>query len=137
MKSYSELISLRDFESRFDYLKLSGSVCAPTFGSKRYLNQLFYRSPEWRKFRRDIIFRDNGCDLGIEDRPIHGKILIHHIVPITDEDIYRRDVALLDSENVITVSFNTHQAIHYGDSSMVCPDIVPERHKNDTCPWKE
>lgn len=136
MKTYSELIEYKDFKSRFEYLCLDGVVGSTTFGSKRYLNQRFYSSPEWRQFRRDILVRDECCDLGIADRPIYTKMIIHHINPVTESDIFNRSSRLFDPENVITVSFQTHQAIHYGSSSLLVPDVVMERRPNDTCPWK-
>lgn len=133
MKSYSELLTLGAFEERYRYLKLGGKVGRATFGFDRYMNQKFYTSYEWRTFRRDIIVRDNGCDLGIDDglHEIGGKILIHHINPITPDDItmQRLDV-LLDPENVICVSHRTHEAIHYGDESLIHP--FAERRPGDT-----
>lgn len=134
-RTYSELITIPSFEERYRYLKLQGQVGSETFGYDRYLNQLFYRSPEWKSFRRDIILRDNGCDLGIEDRPIHGLIIIHHIEPISPEDILERKPCLLDFNNVICVSDMTHKAIHYGDESLLFLGIT-EREPGDTCPWK-
>lgn len=135
-KSYSELITIPTFEERFRYLKLSGIVGEDTFGSHRYLNQTFYRSAEWRRFRREIIIRDMGCDLGIEDREIPGLIIIHHINPISIDDIINRRLELLlNKENVICTSDRTHKAIHYGDESLLI--IAPiERTKFDTCPWR-
>lgn len=136
-KCYSELIKLKTFEERFLYLKenLKGCVGEDTFGFSRYLNQAFYTSHEYQHFRRDIILRDNGCDIGIEDRPIVGKIFLHHINPITKEDILQRKKSLLDPENSIIVSFETHNALHYGTLDSVLFK-VSERTKNDTCPWK-
>lgn len=134
-RSYSELISLPSFEERYKYLRLQGRVGSETFGYDRYLNQLFYRSPEWKRFRRDIILRDDGCDLGIEDRPIHGLIIIHHINPISPEEILQRSPSLFDFENVICVSDMTHKAIHYGDESLLFLGITT-REPGDTCPWK-
>lgn len=134
-KSYSELITIPDYLSRFNYLKLGGKVGDDTFGYSRYLNQTFYRSYEWKKFREKIIIRDNGCDLGIGDYEIVGRIYIHHINPITLKDIQERSSNLLDPENVICVSNNTHEAIHYGDESLLFLGVTERRH-NDTCPWK-
>lgn len=135
IKTYSELITLPTFEERFQYLKIGGAVGKETFGFERYLNQYFYSTREWKNFRRDIIVRDLGCDLGIADRRIGGKIMIHHIVPITIDDIRERNECLLNPENVICTSFDTHNAIHYGDESLLI--TVPiERTKNDTCPWR-
>lgn len=136
IKTYSELICLPSFEERFAYLKLAGSVGAETFGSNRYLNQILYTSPEWRRFRREVIIRDNGCDLGCEGFEIHGKIIIHHINPITLEDILERRLCVFDLENTICTSHNTHNAIHYSDENQI--DAIPEeRCENDTCPWKK
>ena len=136
IKSYSELITIPTFEARFEYLKLDGAVGKETFGFDRYLNQQFYNSYEYRKFRREIIVRDMGCDLGIEERPINGLIILHHINPINPEDILDRNVRiLLDPENSICVSLRTHNAIHYGDSSLLITNPI-ERKPNDTCPWR-
>ena len=135
IKSYSELIQIPTFEERFKYLQLSGSVGKETFGFDRYLNQNFYRSVEWKRIRDEVIVRDNGCDLGIEDRPIAGKILIHHINPITDKDIVNATNILLNPEYLICVSHMTHNAIHYGNEDLLIKDPVI-RTKNDTCPWK-
>lgn len=134
-KSYSELMQLETFEERFEYLRLNGVVGEETFGYDRYLNQIFYKSKEWLSIRDYIIARDNGCDLGMEDREIHGKILIHHITPITKQDILERSEILLDPENLICVTKNTHDAIHYGDGSLLITAPI-ERTKNDTCPWR-
>lgn len=133
--TYSKLIELLTFTERFDYLSLKGVVGESTFGGSRYLNQLFYNSKEWKEVRDIVIMRDEGCDLGCLDRPITGTIYIHHINPIRKEDILTRSWKVLDPENLICVSFNTHQAIHYGDRSILIPDLV-ERYPNDTCPWK-
>ena len=136
IKSYSELITIPTFEDRFEYLKLDGTVGKETFGFDRYLNQQFYNSYEYRKFRREIIVRDMGCDLGIEERPINGLIILHHINPIDPEDILDRNIRiLLDPENSICVSLRTHNAIHYGDSSLLITNPI-ERKPNDTCPWR-
>lgn len=134
-KTYSELIRYKTFMERFEYLKLSGQVSEETFGLERHLNQTLYRSPEWKKVRRDILIRDNGCDLGIEGREIFNQPIIHHINPITINDILERNECLFDPENLITVSKMTHNAIHYGDSNLMRMDIQ-ERRPNDTCPWK-
>lgn len=135
-RRYSELIRFPTFEERFEYLKLSGHVGFDTFGFDRYMNQMFYQSTEWKQFRNHIIIRDNGCDLGIADRQIGGRIYIHHITPITPDDFKRGSSSLLDPENAICVSFNTHQAIHYGDKTLLTPSMPIERRANDTCPWK-
>ena len=134
--SYSELITLPTFEERFRYLKLGGVVGEETFGYDRYLNQAFYTSKLWRDFRRDIIVRDLGCDLGIPDREIGGLVLIHHLNPISLDDILKRNLeVLVNPENSICVSHNTHQAIHYGDESLLITAPI-ERSRNDTCPWR-
>ena len=133
-RSYSELIRLPTFEERFDYLKFSAKIGEATFGFERYLNQIFYTSKEWRKFRRDIIIRDNGCDMAMEDYDIYGRIEVHHINPITVKMIENNDPLLMDPENVVCVSPNTHKAIHYGDKDLL-PKGPIERKPNDMCPW--
>lgn len=135
-RSYSDLKKLATFEERFEYLKLSSIIGEPTFGFERYLNQRFYGTKEWKDFRREIIIRDNGMDLGIDDRPILGRIEIHHINPITIEDIREKSSLLLDPENAISTSSLTHKAIHYGDFNLL-PKKLEERRPNDTCPWKD
>ena len=135
IRTYSELIQLPTFEDRFKYLQLNGSVGKETFGFDRYLNQNFYRSAAWKRVRDRVIIRDNGCDLGIEDRMIGGKILIHHMNPIRKEDILQRSTILLDPENLICTIKNTHDAIHYGDENLLFKGPV-ERKQNDTCPWR-
>ena len=135
IKTYSELIALPTFEERYEYLRLNGRVGEDTFGFDRYLNQNFYRSAEWRRIRDRVIVRDNGCDLAIDDRIIYGKILIHHMNPITDKDLFNLSDILLDPEYLICVSHNTHNAIHYGDGERRVKDPIV-RTKNDTCPWK-
>ena len=136
IRTYSELITIPTFEERFEYLKLNGSVGLETFGHDRYLNQILYNSPEWRRFRPEIIVRDNGCDLACEGYEIFGKILIHHINPITAKDILNRNPKVFDPENVITTVHNTHNAIHYGDENLLITEPI-ERSRNDTCPWKK
>lgn len=135
IRTYSELIQLKTFEERFEYLKLDGVVGRETFGFDRYLNQMFYTSIEWKKFRRDIILRDNGCDLAIPGLDIVGKIFIHHLNPITKEDILNQTEYLMNPEFVICSSKLTHDAIHYGDSDLL-PKGPIERKRNDTCPWR-
>lgn len=135
MRTYTELCQLDNFKDRFNYLKLNGQVGDETFGYDRYINQIFYRSKEWKQFRRDIIIRDNGCDLGIDDRRIGGTITVHHLNPITMRDIEKRDPKLFDPENVICVSDITHKAIHYGDESLLLSEPIT-RKPNDTVPWK-
>lgn len=134
-KRYSELILLPTFKERFEYLKLDGKVGEDTFGWDRYLNQTFYRSAKWRHIRDQVIVRDNGCDMGLEGYPIYGKILIHHINPITADDISHSDEeVLIDLDNLVCVSLATHNAIHYGDESLIPQDPVV-RKPGDTCPW--
>lgn len=134
-RSYSELIAIPAFEDRYSYLKLYGVVGKETFGYDRYLNQILYTSGEWRSFRDEIIIRDNGCDLACEGFAVHSRIIVHHINPITVEDVVKRSKKVFDPENVISTSHNTHQAIHYGDESLLL--LAPiERHRNDTCPWR-
>ena len=135
IKTYSELIIIPDFLERYQYLRIGGRVGADTFGYDRYLNQILYHSDEWKRFRRDIIIRDNGCDLACDGYDVHQRILVHHINPITVEDVLRRDPKIFDPDNVITTSHNTHQAIHYGDEGLLIR-APTERTKNDTCPWK-
>lgn len=134
-RRYSELKKLQTFEERFEYLKLGGEVGKDTFGVDRYLNQNFYRSREWKRARRDVIARDYGRDLGIEGRDIYDHIIIHHMNPITIEDVENRDPKIFDPEYLICVSHDTHNAIHYGDGSKLAKDYHP-RTPNDTCPWK-
>lgn len=134
-KTYSELLLLSSFIDRYQYLKIGGKVGEATFGRDRYLNQILYTSNEWKCFRRDIIVRDNGCDLACEGYDIRGKILIHHINPITIDDVNKRSSKIFDPENVICVSLITHNAIHYGDESLLIQAPI-ERRKNDTCPWR-
>ena len=134
-RSYSEMLMLDDYLERFRYLKLSGIVGDDTFGFNRYLNQIFYTSYEWKKFREEIIIRDNASDLAFDGYDIYGKIYIHHLNPITLDDIYNRSQKLLDPENVVCVSGDTHRAIHYGDESLLFLGIK-ERKENDTCPWR-
>lgn len=135
IRTYSELIKLSSFLDRFRYLKLDGNVGEETFGYERYLNQLLYSSKEWRKTRRDIILRDNGCDLGVPGYDIYDRIYVHHMNPITIDDIKNRNPIIFDPENLITISFNTHQAVTYGSESILVTEPIT-RFKNDTCPWK-
>lgn len=135
IRTYSELITFPTFEERFKYLQLEGSVGKDTFGYDRYLNQLFYKTAEWKRLRQDLIIRDNGCDLGVEGREIYGRIIIHHLNPITKDDIVRRTEYLLNPDFLICTTHNTHNAIHYGDENLLITSPV-ERSKNDTCPWK-
>ena len=135
IRTYSELIQLPTFEERFDYLRLDGVVGKDTFGFDRYLNQQFYRSSEWKRIRNRVIVRDNGCDLGIDEYEIHGRILIHHMNPISIEDLQHMSDFLMNPEYLICVSHRTHNAIHYGDESLIVSAPI-ERSQNDTCPWR-
>ena len=135
IKTYSELMKLKTFEERYEYLKLGGIVGKETFGFDRYLNQTFYKTDEWLSIRDHVIVRDNGCDLGIEGREIHSRILVHHMNPITKEDILSRSEYLLNPEYLICTIKSTHDAIHYGDESLLIK-LPVERRKNDTCLWK-
>lgn len=136
-KTYSELISLPTFEERFNYLKLGGNVGEFTFNGHRELNQMLYNSQEWRSFRREVAIRDDGCDLAHPDYKIRGntKIIIHHLNPIRVEDTVERSPMIFDLENVITTTMRTHQAIHYGDISLLISDPII-RTENDTCLWR-
>lgn len=136
IKTYSELITLPTFEERYQYLRLGGQVGKETFGYDRYLNQRFYKDQEWLRVRDEVIIRDNGCDLGVPGREIGSRILVHHINPITKEDILNRSRKLFDPENLICTMKNTHDAIHYGDEELLAKDPI-NRSKNDTCPWRK
>lgn len=135
-KTYSELLSFSTFQERLDYLYIGGHIGDETFGFERYLNQTFYKSPEWRRTRRDIIVRDLGMDLGIDGYEIQGIIIIHHINPISIDDVKNRSSILLDPENLISVSELTHKAIHY-NKDLYRINTWAERTPNDTCPWKK
>ena len=135
-RSYSELSKLVDFEQRLAYLKLDGVVAHSTFGGHRYLNQTLYQSDEWKRVRRQVILRDNGFDLGVDGWPIKGQILVHHIEPIRIEDLLDRNPIVFDQDNLITVSLDTHNAIHYGGNSK-WPPIFAERRAFDTVPWRQ
>ena len=134
IRTYSELIMLPTFKERYKYLRLGGTVGEDTFGFDRYLNQAFYKSKEWLDVRDYVIVRDHGCDLGLEGYEIHGKIIVHHMNPILKSDILERNKFLLDPEYLISTVKRTHNAIHYGDDSLLL-DAPIERTKNDTCPW--
>lgn len=136
IRTYSELLTFSTFEERFKYLQLNGAVGADTFGHDRYLNQSFYHSTEWFRVKREVIIRDNGCDLGIEGREIPTRIYIHHMNPIDQRDILDRTSYLLNPEYLICVSKRTHDAIHYGDERILVKDPVV-RSPNDTCPWRK
>jgi hypothetical protein len=136
IKTYSELITLPTFEERYRYLRLGGRVGADTFGFDRYLNQVVYqRDPRWKEARDIVIIRDNGCDLGIKGREIYDKILVHHMNPITMDDLLHDRDWIFDPEFLISTSLITHNAIHYGDENLLMKAPI-ERTKNDTCPWK-
>ena len=135
IRTYSELITFPTFEERYRYLRLEGKVGEDTFGFDRWLNQSFYNDPEWRAIRDKIIIRDNGCDLGIPGREIYSRIIVHHMNPITKDDILSRSAFLLNPEYLICTVKNTHDAIHYGDEGLLIKAPI-ERTKNDTCPWR-
>lgn len=137
IKTYSELITLPTFKERYEYLRLYGIVCEETFGFDRHINQEFYqRSQEWKRIRDQVIIRDQGCDLGIEGREIRGKIIVHHMNPITKEDILTQSDFLLNPEYLICTLKSTHDAIHYGDENLLIKEPII-RTANDTCPWRK
>ena len=137
IRRYSELIQLPTFEERFNYLKLNGVVANETFGFDRYLNQQFYRSAEWKRVRQQVIIRDRGCDLAVPDHEIFDQIIVHHMNPMSLEDIENNPELLLDPEYLICVSLNTHNAIHYGDCSYgKNKDVVVDRMPGDTTLWR-
>lgn len=136
LRTYKELQQLQTFDERFAYLQLRGHIGKETFGYDRYLNQHFYRSKEWKDVRRIVILRDHGCDLGIMDRLITGRIYIHHMNPITREDLINGSDLVLNPNYLICVSSMTHEAIHYGDKDLLISDYV-ERSPYDTCPWRQ
>lgn len=133
-RTYSELCQLTTFEERFDYLKIGGTVGEETFGFNRYLNQRLYRSKEWKRVRFEVIIRDDGRDMGVSDRAIVGKPIIHHMNPITIEDILDGNPDIFNPEYLILVSEETHNAIHYGDKSLL-PKLITERYAGDTKLW--
>lgn len=135
IRTYSELSKLPTFRERYEYLRLEGVVGEETFGFDRYMNQFFYRSPEWRRIRDLVITRDGGCDLGIPGRDIFDRIIIHHMNPISPRDIRDRSDFLLNPEYLIATTHRTHQAIHYGDEGLLVQDEIV-RFKNDMCPWR-
>lgn len=135
IRSYSELITFPTFEERFKYLQLNGAVCEETFGFDRYLNQVFYRSQEWKRVRDHVIIRDNGCDLGVDGYEIWGKVIVHHMNPISIDDIQSLTSYLLNPEYLVSTTLQTHNAVHYGDESLLVTAPI-ERAPNDTCPWK-
>lgn len=136
IRTYSELKKLKTFKERYEYLKLAGKVGESTFGYDRYLNQLLYNSPRWKRVRRDIIIRDEGCDLGHPDYEIKDMIIVHHINPITIEDIENENEDIYNPENLICTTDRTHKAIHYGDERLL-PQLPIERKPGDTCPWRK
>lgn len=136
IRTYTELIQLSSFEDRFNYLKLNGVVANETFGFDRYLNQQFYKSSEWKRIRQQVIIRDRACDLGCTDHEIFGQVIIHHMNPISLDDLENNPEILLDPEYLICVSMETHNALHYGDSSYLNKEIVVERKPGDTTPWR-
>lgn len=137
IRTYSELITFPTFEERYRYLKLDGRVGVDTFGFDRYINQnLYQRNPRWKKARDTVIIRDNGCDLGVEGFEIHGKIIVHHMNPITMDDILKDRDWIYDPEFLICTVHNTHNAIHYGDERLLVT-APKERTPNDTCPWRQ
>lgn len=135
IRTYTDLIAIPTFVERFEYLKLMGSVGADTFGYDRYLNQIFYTTCEWRHLRDQVILRDMGRDLAMEGYEIHGKIYIHHLNPISKDDIIERSEYLMNPEFLVCTSFETHNAIHYGNADNL-RSVPIERRANDTCPWK-
>lgn len=135
-KSYKELCHFSSFEDRFEYLKLVGKVGEETFGRARKLNQIFYTSPRWLKVRDQVLLRDNGCDLGVPGYETGKHAIVHHITPITEEDILEDRDCLYDPDNLITTTLDTHNAIHYGDARLAMLEFQSERRPNDTCPWK-
>ena len=134
-KTYSELIRLEKYMDRYQYLMLSGRVGQETFGYERFLNQSLYKSYEWRSVRDEVIVRDHGCDLGMEGYEIYGSIIVHHMNPITMDDIQNRNEDIFNPEYLVSTSFSTHNAIHYGDEGLLIAEPII-RTKNDTCPWK-
>lgn len=137
LRTYSELIKIPTFIGRFNYLRLDGDVGKETFGYDRYLNQILYHSQEWKRFRKAMIVRDCGFDLAHPDRPTTERIILHHLNPITLEDIEKRRSCVFDPENVVCTTLNTHNAIHYGDEKLLYKDILVERTSGDTCPWRK
>lgn len=134
-KNFSTLCRLKSFEERFEYLRLDSVIGIETFGHSRYINQSFYTSQIWRHTRNQVILRDSGCDLGIEDYTIYDRIIIHHMNQITEDDIIMQSEWLLNPEYLICTSLDTHNAIHYGDYTLL-PQLPVERTRNDTCPWR-
>lgn len=136
IRTYNELVQYHSYEDRFRYLKLNGVVANETFGFDRYLNQRFYKSAEWRRVRDQVIIRDNGCDLGVPGKEIFGTIIVHHMNPISIEDIEKNPEILFDPNYLICVSLETHNALHYGDESILEKETIVERRSGDTTPWR-
>lgn len=136
MRTYSELMKLKTFEERFEYLKLDGKVGEDTFGFDRYFNQVMYHSPEWKDIRRKVLIRDEGCDLAIPDREVYGRAIVHHMNPISLKDLEEHNPDIFDPEFLITTSKQTHDAIHYSDDSILLSSNPNERKPNDTCLWR-
>lgn len=135
IRTYRELIRIPSFEERYEYLKVAGIVGEPVFGLNRYVNQALYSSPEWKRVRHQVIVRDNGCDLAHPDFEINDRIYIHHLNPLTLEQLENGDDEIFDMENLVCTSYDTHQAIHFGSAQML-PQLPIERRPFDTCPWK-
>ncbi len=136
-RTYSELIKIQSFKERFEYCKITSVIGQQTFGFDRYINQVLYqRNPRWLKLRRDLIIRDNGCDLAHENYPIDKRIILHHLNPISEDDILNERSIVFDPENLVCVSHNTHNAIHYGTADLL-PKGEITRSPNDTCPWRQ
>lgn len=136
-KSYIDMLAFDSFEERFEYLKLSGTVGKETFGYDRYLNQQFYKTMRWKKVRDAVIIRDSGCDLGCLDRPINSSVVVHHIQPISEKDIYHNREILYDMNNLISTTAETHRAIHYGNIQLLAPSKPLIRRPNDQSPWRQ
>ena len=137
MKCYSELIELGTLEERYNYLRIGGGVGIETFGNQRHINQnLYTRDPRWKQVRNEVIIRDEGCDMALPEFQIYNKIIVHHIIPLTLKDFMENSPLIFDPENLICVSFNTHQAIHFGDATLL-PYIPKERTQGDTCLWRK
>lgn len=137
LKTYSELMTLPTFEGRFEYVLENGQIGFDTFGFDRWLNQVLYTSPEWKSFRRYMIVRDDGLDLACPDHPIAGRIIVHHLNPLTPDDVINRHPCIFDPENVICVSDFTHKALHYGGLDYLEKFKIEDRQPNDTCPWRK
>lgn len=135
MRTYTDLIKLPTFQERFKYLELNGVVGSDTFGFDRYLNQNFYTSQEWQRIKREVILRDNGCDLGVDGYTIFGRVIVHHMNPISPKDILNQTDLLMNPEFLICVSHTTHNAIHYGSENLLLKGPA-DRKPNDTCPWR-